>query len=125
MSKFKTFDFKNCNFETIEDGVDYFISFLENHNYVEFCEEFNPNSPVIYAYRIAVKKLADDVFIISDGMMNFNFGEELHFQDSFLCRSLQSVKECVLKRIKKDYDENSCNAVADYFHDRYAYVSWE
>ncbi len=120
----KSFDFNKHNFENLENGTDYFVSFLKDYNYIEFCK--NNNFQEATVYRIAVKKLADDVFVVANGTMDIEAREELPFQWCYLCRTIADVKKYVFSKIKENYDENySCgniDNVSDYFKDRYAYV---
>lgn len=120
----KSFDFNKRNFENLESGADYFVSFLKDYNYIEFCK--NCYFYDVAVYRIAVKKLADDVFVVTDGTMDIDIREELPFQYCQLYRTITDVGKYVFDKIKENYDESySCGnvvSVSDYFKDRYAYV---
>ena len=120
----KSFDFDKHNFENLESGADYFVSLLKDYNYIEFCKLAYDRDETVY--RIAVKKLADDVFVVADGTMDIETREELPFPYCHLYRTITDVGKYVFSKIKKNYDENySCgniDNVSDYFKDRYAYV---
>lgn len=120
----KSFDFNKHNFENLENGTDYFVSFLKDYNYIEFCKKNDIFAAT--AYRIAVKKLADDVFVIADGTMDLETKEELPFQYCQLCRTIADVRKYIFDRINRNFFINfnygNVNNVSDYFKDRYAYV---
>lgn len=120
----KSFDFNKRNFENLESGADYFVSLLKDYNYIEFCK--NNNFQEMTVYRIGVKKLADDVFVVTDGTMDIENREELPFQYCQLYRTITDVGKYAFDKIKENYDANySCGNVdniSDYFEDRYAYV---
>ena len=120
----KSFDFDKRNFENLKGGADYFVSLLKDYNYIEFCKIVYDRDETVY--RIGVKKLADDVFVVTDGTMDLEIREELPFQNCQLCRTITDVGKYVFDKIKENYDRNySCGNVdniSDYFKDRYAYV---
>ena len=120
----KSFDFNKRNFENLESGADYFVSLLKDYNYIEFCKIVYDRDETVY--RIGVKKLADDVFVVTDGTMDLEIREELPFQNCQLCRTITDVGKYVFDKINEDYYTNLiCEyvvSVSDYFKDRYAYV---
>ena len=119
----ESFDFNKHNFKNLESGVEYFVSFLKDYNYIEFCKN---DIYAVAVYRIAVKKLAEDVFVVADGTMDLEAEEELPFQYCQLCRTITDVKKYVFNRMNRNFFINfnygNVNNVSDYFKDRYAYV---